>query len=416
MSTYKDKYLAALAEAKALADNSDNTPEANDAIRAKLDEANDLKAKADAAAESASLRDDISAALLADTGADAKAAGKNAGDVAAKSLGEHFLKSAGERLVKQASRNQMQISTPEFKAASAPQVSPVAGTVPVSAYGTIFDRTIVNQKRETLVVADVMGSVNISGASITYLVEKLNRIAEGGPAMVAEGGKKPYIRYDQLDLVTEALKKVAVLNKQSEEMMSDYDFIKSYIDNMLVYDLSLMEEAQLLKGDGIGSNILGLLNRPGLQNFDIAGGKEIDGIAKAKAMIPRATGMMADAIMLNDEDYLTIQLAKDANNQYYAGGPFTGQYGNGGIIMNPAPWGLKAVVTPAVEKGTYVLGAFRQGATVIRKGGVRIDSTNTNVDDFENNLVTLRAEERLGLMVPRPAAFVTGSFGAAAGV
>nr|WP_256974347.1 phage major capsid protein [Corynebacterium diphtheriae] len=42
----------------------------------------------------------------------------------------------------------------------------------------------------------------------------------------------------------------------------------------------------------------------------------------------------------------------------------------------------------------------------MRKGGVRVDSANTNADDFENNLVTLRAEERLGLIVPLPAAFV----------
>ncbi|WP_281247321.1 phage major capsid protein [Corynebacterium phocae] len=52
---------------------------------------------------------------------------------------------------------------------------------------------------------------------------------------------------------------------------------------------------------------------------------------------------------------------------------------------------------------------FRQGATVLRKGGIRVDARDSNVDDFEKNLVTLRAEERLGLMVPRPAAFVTGS-------
>ena len=65
--------------------------------------------------------------------------------------------------------------------------------------------------------------------------------------------------------------------------------------------------------------------------------------------------------------------------------------------------------TPAIERGTYVLGAFRQGSTVLRKNGLRVDSTNSNVDDFEQNLITLRAEERLGLMVERPAAFVTGS-------
>ena len=64
------------------------------------------------------------------------------------------------------------------------------------------------------------------------------------------------------------------------------------------------------------------------------------------------------------------------------------------------------MVTNSMPKGTCLVGAFRQGATVLRKGGLRVDSTNTNADDFDNNLVTLRAEERVGLMVPLPAAFV----------
>jgi len=49
---------------------------------------------------------------------------------------------------------------------------------------------------------------------------------------------------------------------------------------------------------------------------------------------------------------------------------------------------------------------FRQASTVYRKGGVTVSSTNSNVDDFENNIVTVRAEERLGLAVRVPAAFV----------
>ncbi|MCQ8210889.1 hypothetical protein NPS74_24715, partial [Cutibacterium acnes subsp. acnes] len=77
-----------------------------------------------------------------------------------------------------------------------------------------------------------------------------------------------------------------------------------------------------------------------------------------------------DALLVNPADYVRIRLAKDGNGQYFAGGPFNGQYGNGGVQLNPEMWGLRTVDTPAVEKGTYVLGAFRQGATVLRKGGV----------------------------------------------
>ncbi|MCW0996254.1 phage major capsid protein, partial [Streptococcus anginosus] len=89
-------------------------------------------------------------------------------------------------------------------------------------------------------------------------------------------------------------------------------------------------------------------------------------------------------IMLNPADYQQLRKKKDNNGQYLAGGPFQGQYGNNGILLSPAVWGLNVVSTPAVEQGTYMVGAFRQGATILRRGGLRVDSTNTNVDDFEN--------------------------------
>ena len=41
-----------------------------------------------------------------------------------------------------------------------------------------------------------------------------------------------------------------------------------------------------------------------------------------------------------------------------------------------------------------------------RKGGVRVEATNTHADNFTNNKVTVRAEERVALAVRYPAAFV----------
>jgi len=42
---------------------------------------------------------------------------------------------------------------------------------------------------------------------------------------------------------------------------------------------------------------------------------------------------------------------------------------------------------------------------VFRRQGITLEMTNSNVDDFVNNLITLRAEERLALAVYRPAGF-----------
>ena len=54
--------------------------------------------------------------------------------------------------------------------------------------------------------------------------------------------------------------------------------------------------------------------------------------------------------------------------------------------------------------------AFGQAAQVFRKGGIRVEASNSHSDFFIKNLVAIRAEERLALAVYRPGAFgeVTG--------
>ena len=55
--------------------------------------------------------------------------------------------------------------------------------------------------------------------------------------------------------------------------------------------------------------------------------------------------------------------------------------------------------------GTALVGAFSMATTLYRKGGVRVEATNSNATDFTSNLVTIRAEERIALAVRQPLGF-----------
>jgi len=114
-----------------------------------------------------------------------------------------------------------------------------------------------------------------------------------------------------------------------------------------------------------------------------------------------------DAIVVNPADWQHIRLAKDANKQYYNGGPFTGAYGNGGFTNVDAIWGLRVVLTSAIASGTTLVGGFQECAQIFRRQGVTVEMTNSNSTDFENGLITVRAEERLALAVYRPGGFGT---------
>ncbi len=326
---------------------------------------------------------------------------KGGGDKPAKNLGDHFAQHTKGKLG-QLKNSGATLVVPEFKAATDTH-STGGSEGDLGALLTTVDRTIVKPYRRPM-VSDVLGAGTLSGQAITYFVEGAR---EGNFTTVAEGGQKPQLHYVNPTPVTDRLKEIAGWIRITDDMVDDLDFLVSEINQRLLYDLALVEEAQLLNGDGTGNNLLGVLNRSGLQTETAADNTDnADAIFRAATKVQTVTGLSADALIIHPTDYQNLRLTKDANGQYFGGGFFSGQYGNGGIEWQPPVWGLRTVVTPAVAAGSPVLGAFKQATTVYRKGGVKVEATNSNEDDFTNDRITIRAKERLALAVRKPSAIV----------
>ena len=381
-------------EAKAAA--RDLTSEEQATVEAKFAEIDDLDKRIAEAEKSGDLMRRIEGLSGSATEVD---------ETPAKSIGEHFVKSLKGRQIKSLQR----FESPEFKAATDTQA--VGGNG--GAFGplvTDIDRSFVLPYRQRLVVADLLPVGTVSGNAITYPV--FSSTIEGGTGMVAEGGKKPQLHVGDPTWVTDALGEVAGFFKITDDMSEDLPYVVSEIEGTARYDLLAKEEAQLLNGNGTSPNLRGLLNRSGVQTASQGADTVADAIFKTFGKIANATNFTADGIVINPEDYEALRLSKDANQQYFGGGFFTGQYGNGGVLADPPIWAKRTVVTPAIAKGTVLVGAFSGTSKVIRKGGLRVESTNSNVDDFENDKITIRLRERLGLQVKYPAAYVKLTLGA----
>lgn len=328
----------------------------------------------------------------------------------AKTLGEHYAKTVDlDALTRLKSVSGSTVSTPEFipgKAATDPQITTGAIYTP---YLTQYDRTIVHGNRPGLVVADLLsaGTIGPNTNAISYFVEGA---VEGAFTTVAEGGAKPQIHIADPTARVDALKKIAAWFDATDEMVTDLDWMMSEINNRGLYLLSVLEETQLMSGLGTGSTILGLLNRAGIQT-ETAAGTAVDNapaLFRAATKVQTGTGLAADALVIHPTDYQTLRLQKDANNQFYGGGFFSGQYGIGGVpgVQQPGIWGLNTVITTATAVGTAVVMNGKAAATVYRKGGVRVESTNSDASKFVSNIVTTRIEERIALAVRLPAAIV----------
>lgn len=217
---------------------------------------------------------------------------------------------------------------------------------------------------------------------------------------VAEATKKHESALE-FELVSTPVVKIAHYVKASTEILMDAPMMQSYIDQRLRYGLRFAEEAQLLKGSGVGNNLNGIYTQATTYAapITIADATRIDTIRLALLQAELAE-FPSTGIVLHPSDWAAIELTKDANGGYIFANPQS--------LAQPALWGRPVVTTQAMDANEFLVGAFQLGAQVFDRMQDTVTVATENEDDFVNNLVTIMAEERLGLAVYRPEAFVKG--------
>lgn len=281
-------------------------------------------------------------------------------------------------------------------------------------------RTVVDRIGATP-IRDAFGSETIDGNAYTWAV--MGNVSPETAALVAEGGKKPELAfiYGQ---ITEPLKKYAGWFKDTDELLSDNAYLASAIENRGVYRLRKVVENALASyisdaakngmsvtrdGSPVTIPAADSVLIPAASVSTMTASDLANYIYNAVANVKAASGADCDAVILSTQAAMMLRTGRDGNGQYYGGGYFQQAYGQGeGYSMMPNLWGMRVMVSDAIgDAAMAVVGNFAQGATVISKrdGGVRVEATNSNEDDFVHDLVTVRLEERMLLAVREPAMF-----------
>ncbi|WP_409274323.1 phage major capsid protein [Pseudomonas sp. KCJK9111] len=219
---------------------------------------------------------------------------------------------------------------------------------------------------------------------------------------VAEGTAKPYSDI-KFKLENAPVRTLAHLFKASRQILDDAPALRSFIDARGYYGLKLAEESQMLFGNGTGANIGGIV--PAAQLYSPPGGVVVPGeqrIDRIRLALLQAelAEYPSDGIVLNPIDWAMIELLKDAQGRYLIGQP----QGD----TQPTMWRRPVVATQAMPVDDFLVGAFGLGAQIFDRMDVEILISTENDKDFENNMVTVRAEQRLALAIYRGEAFVTG--------
>lgn len=221
-------------------------------------------------------------------------------------------------------------------------------------------------------------------------------------AEVSQGAAKPEseLTFEQYNV---PITTVAHWIKVSNQLLADAPAVTAYIDQRLRDGLAQKIDAQLLLGNGSSPNLSGLTDSGNYVAYTATTDDNlVDAINRAKWTL-WATGNTPDTVIVNPADWGAMELARES----VGGGMYL--YGAPGTVAQPNAFGLRIVVSNNMPQGQFLVGNISGSTALYVRQGATVEMGYVD-DDFTNNLVTIRAEERLGLGVERPSGILYGAF------
>jgi len=311
---------------------------------------------------------------------------------AVKSFGQQFTEAESYKGIQGAGRQQFGRVAHEVK-----------NTVTNAVGSTFSERRpgLVEGAFRVFTIEDLLTAIPASSNAIDYVREN---VFTNGAAEVAEGSG---LAQSSITFVPETapVQDVGHFIKISRQLAMDNAALAAYIDRRMVYGVNLRVEGQLVAGNGTNPNLAGLtkvgnftahgytaasltaLQLSPTNRFDLIG-KMIGDCAVAD--------YPADVVVLNTADWWTLRLAKDGQGRYLLGDP--------GSAVVPMLFGLPVVASNAMTFGKVWVGSLAQAATLHNREGIVVDLSDSDENNFQLRLVTIRAMRRLCLTVEKPAA------------
>ena len=251
-------------------------------------------------------------------------------------------------------------------------------------------------RQETPSLAGLFAQGVATSPSIKYI--KVTTRNAPANAVTTEGSPKPGAEFAFDDAVA-TLEKLAAFIPISEEMLEDSPAVAAYINAQLPFMVRQAEDKKLATevyaaASGVGDS----------SDIDGTDANGFDAIAAGINDVQVNGKIDPDGLFIHPTDWWKMAVKKtgagaagDGGGTYYSGGPYSAPDRN--------PWGLRVVISQRAPQGFPLVGNFQQGGQVWRRGGIRLEASNSHDDYFVKNLVAIRAEERVALAVYYPEMF-----------
>ncbi|TPQ35711.1 phage major capsid protein [Cupriavidus pinatubonensis] len=208
-------------------------------------------------------------------------------------------------------------------------------------------------------------------------------------APVAETAQKPQsdmaFTPDDLNVRT-----IATWVRASNQVLSDVPSMAAFIDAQLRMAINKRLDLQLLYGNGVSPNIEGFTTQ-GTAYVPGATDGLIDTLVRVAATL-LARGASGSVIGINAMTLADLILQKDSNGDYVVN-PFT-------LITQVL--GARLVPSAAIAAGDFVAIGGALGGTVGMRQAITVEMSTEDADNFQKNLVTVRAECRAVAITQTP--------------
>lgn len=345
-------------------------------------------ASIEAKAEVKALADEFKAiAASVNELAQKQAGGFEHGDSRIMTAGEEFVKSDAFAALLKGDRDKVRVE--------------VKNTV-VSDSTTVFPEQrpgVIAGDFAPLTIRQLFRAVPVS----TNMVNSLRELAWTNSAAEASQGaakNESDLTFEQYNV---PITTVAHWIKVSKQLLEDAPAITAYIDTRLRDGLAQRIDAQLLNGNGTSPNLSGLTDSGNFTAYTpTSDDLLVDAINRAKYAL-WAVGRMPDTVIVNPATWGSMERTRE--------GAGTGQYlyGAPGSIAGSNPFGLRVVLSNNMPAAKFLVGALDSSTVLYNRTGAVVEAGYVG-SDFTNNLVTLRAEERLGLGVERASGILYGDW------
>ena len=284
----------------------------------------------------------------------------------------------------------------EFAKAT-PLTNNLAEPYSVGTVGGVSDQGFVEDPKVVLNIENLFAHAPIADNTFLYMPLTVT----GNAGFVAEGSDKPETTF-KVDAKTGQVKTIATWTKVSEQLFADKSQLINILDNNLTHAVDVTVQNQLISGDGVGENLGGISKAGNFTDYATGSGEASNTVDLLRNVAFKMRGANIDnlTIVLNWSDWSALLGLKSTTNEYLING-----------ILDPVKqtiYGVPVVLSSAMTAGKFAMGNFKMGGIVFDKTAMSLEIDRTG-DDFTKNLITIRAERRLGFAVVQPKAICYGA-------